>query len=226
MGIARLQSSFGRIFRQRCFYLFVALLALLSAGPFVESLPGGRVLIGGLHVLVLVAAVAAVGRTTMPFVIALLLGVPAVGFQMMGILGHDEPVHGAVVSGSFYLAFYVVAVAYLLRYSFSPEVMTDDKLFGGAAAYLMLGVAWAIAYAIVQRLDPAAFGVRPGEAARSFTDLLFMSFGYLTSNGPGDIVLVGAKVRTLAIMEQIAGTLYVAILIARLAGIYPAGREK
>jgi hypothetical protein len=104
--------------------------------------------------------------------------------------------------------------------------MTDDKLFGGAAAYLMLGVAWAIAYAIVQRLDPAAFGVRPGEAARSFTDLLFMSFGYLTSNGPGDIVLVGAKVRTLAIMEQIAGTLYVAILIARLAGIYPAGREK
>jgi hypothetical protein len=162
----------------------------------------------------------------MPFLIALLLGIPAVGFQMIDILGYDGPVHGAAVSGAFYLAFYLAAIAYLLRYSFSADVMTDDKLFGGAAAYLMLGVAWAIAYAIVQRLDPAAFGVRPGEAARSFTDLLFMSFGYLTSNGPGDIVLVGAKVRTLAILEQVVGTLYVAILIARLAGIYPPGRER
>src|SRR5689334_2708413 len=117
MGIARLQTSFGRIFRQRCFYLFASLIALLAAGPFVEELPGGRVLMGAMHVLVLIAAVAAVGRTTMPFVIALLLGIPAVGFQMMGILGQDEPVHGAVVSGCFYLAFYLAALIYLLRYS-------------------------------------------------------------------------------------------------------------
>jgi hypothetical protein len=73
----------------------------------------------------------------------------------------------------------------------------------------------------VQQLEPAAFGVQPGEAPHSFHDLLFMSIGYLTSNGPGDIMVKGPKARTLAILEQLAGTLFVAILIARLAGIYP-----
>ena len=53
-----------------------------------------------------------------------------------------------------------------------------------------------------------------------------MSFGALTSNGPGDIQIVGAKVRTLVILEQISGTLFVAILIARLAsGYLPRDRE-
>jgi hypothetical protein len=221
MGIARLQSSFGRVFRQRCFYLFVSLLALLSAAPFVNETGQGRMLVGATHVFVLIAAVAAVGRTATPFVIALLLGIPAFGFQFLTLEGLDDQLHGSVVSVSFYLGFYMVAIGYLLRYVFSADVMTDDKLFGGAAAYIMLGVAWALAYALVQRFDPGAFGVKPGEPPRAFYDLMFMSFGYLTSNGPGDIVLVGTKVRTLAILEQIAGTLFVAILIARLAGIYP-----
>jgi hypothetical protein len=222
MGIARLQSSFARIFTRRCFYLFVSLLALLCAAPFLAGTVEGRMLIGAIHVLVLIATVSAVGRTTTPFVIALLLGIPAFGFQFLALEGLDDPAHGSMVAAGFYLAFYVVAIGYLLRYVFSPEVMTDDKLFGAAAAFIMMGVAWAMAYALAQNADPAAFGVRPGEPLRSFYDLLFMSIGYLTSNGPGDIVLVGAKVRTLAIMEQLFGTLFVAILIARLAGIFPA----
>jgi hypothetical protein len=224
MGISRLQSSFARIFYQRCFYLFMSLIALMVAAPFVAT-DEGRIVIAATHVLVLVAAVAAVGRTTTPFVIALLLGLPAFGFQFLAHQGLDDPSHGSLVSTAFYLGFYVVAIGYLLRYVFTPEVMTDDKLFGAASAYFMLGVAWAIAYALVQRLDPAAFGVKPGDPLRPFNDLLFMSMGYLTSNGPGDVLLVGAKVRTLAILEQLFGTLFVAILIARLAGIYPPKAE-
>jgi hypothetical protein len=99
--------------------------------------------------------------------------------------------------------------------------MTDDKLFAGAAVYLMLGIGWAIGYNLIQGLDTAAFAPRPGGAVYSFSDLLFMSFGYLTSNGPGDVTIVGAKARMVAIVEQVFGTLYVAILVARLAGIYP-----
>jgi len=39
-------------------------------------------------------------------------------------------------------------------------------------------------------------------------------------------VPVGAKVRSIVILEQIIGVLYVAILIARLAGIYPPRRAR
>jgi len=81
-------------------------------------------------------------------------------------------------------------------------------------------------YMAVQLVNPPAFGVQPGERPRPFYDLLYMSFGVLTSNGPGDVTPVGAKVRSIVILEQIVGVLYVAILIARLAGIYPPRRGR
>jgi hypothetical protein len=218
--IARLQRRFGRVFKQRCFFLFVALLALIMVVPFIGEMDRGRILLQVLHMLVLTASVAAVGRTTMPFVIALLLGIPALGFQLAGGSADDT---GTFVTWSawFYLAFYVVAVVYLMRYVFSPKVMTDDKLFGAAAGYLMLGVMFAVLYTLAQRYDPGAFSVRPGDPPRAFYDLIYMSFGVLSSNGPGDIVVASQKVRAFVILEQVTGVLFVAILIARLAGIYP-----
>jgi hypothetical protein len=218
-AIARLQRRFATVFGQRCFYLFVALLALVMSVPFVAEMERGRVLLQVVHMLVLTASVAAVGRTTFPFVVALLLGVPALGFQLAG--GTVDDAGGFVTLSSwFYLAFYAVAVVYLMRYVFSPQVMTDDKLFGAAAGYLMLGIMFAVLFTLVQRYDPGAFGARPGEP-RAFYDLLYMSFGVLSSNGPGDIVVASAKARAFVILEQVTGVLFVAILIARLAGIYP-----
>ena len=222
--IERLQSSFARVFFQRCFYLFISLIVLLVVAPFAETTEG-RIIVSVAHVFVLISAVAAVGRTTLPFIIALLLGLPALGFRLMALLGIDDVAHESLLSMSFMLGFYVIAIAYLLIYVFSEDVMTDDKLFGAAAAYLMLGIAWALGYDLMQRADPATLGVKPGEALRPFYDLLYMSIGFLTSNGPGDMMVYGAKARVVAMLEQIFGVLYVAILIARLAGIYPPKRE-
>ena len=225
MAIVKLQSSFARIFRQRCFYLFLSILVLIVVAPFLTETLHGRVLVQAAQVLVLIAAVAAVGRTTLPFVIALLLGIPAFVFQSGITFGYGDPEMVRIYSNIFHGAFYLVAIVYLLRYVFSPDVMTDDKLFGAASVYLMLAIMFTYGYLIVQLIDPGAFGARVGER-RSFYDLLYMSFGLLTSNGPGDVTPVGAKVRSIVILEQIIGVLYVAILIARLAGIYPPRRQR
>lgn len=226
MGIVRLHSQFARVFTQRCFYLFVSLIALIAVAPFAAETFNGRLVLVAVQVLVLVAAVAAVGRTTLPFVIALLLGVPAFLLQFASALGFDWIPRALILANIFFVAFHVVAVVYLLRYVFSEDVMSSDKLFGAAAAFIMLGVTWAYAYNLVQHFDPGAFGALPGQAPRSLHDLLYMSFGLLTSNGPGDIALVGTRARTLSMLEQITGTLFVAILIARLAGIYPPGKKE
>lgn len=226
MTIARLQTSLARVFRQRCFYLFVSLVVLIAAVPFFSDTVRGRFVLNGVQVLVLTATLAAVGRTTMPFVIALLLGIPAFAFQILSELQPGDAARYLAWAWAFALAFYVVAITYLLAYVFSPEVMTDDKLFGAASAYLMLGLAWAFGYALMQYRDPAAFGARPGDPPRPFFDLLYMSFGCLTSNGTGDVVPAGGRVRALVILEQIFGTLFAAILIARLAGIYPPKQER
>src|SRR5437868_5458896 len=83
MPIVRLQTTFGRVFTQRCFYLFVSLVVLIVAASFIGETFHARFIVSGIQVLVLIAAVAAVGRTTMPFVIAVLLGIPAFGLQLM-----------------------------------------------------------------------------------------------------------------------------------------------
>ena len=226
MAIFKLQSSLARIFRQRCFYLFLSILVLIVAAPFLTESLHGRVFVQAAQVLVLIAAVAAVGRTKMPFVIALLIGIPAFVFQSGITFGYGDPEALRIWSNVFHGAFYFVAIVYLLRYVFSPDVMTDDKLFGAASVYLMLAIMFAYVFMVVQLLDRSAFGAHAGERLRDFYDLLYMSFGVLTSNGPGDVTPVGAKVRSIVILEQITGVLYVAILIARLAGIYPPRRGR
>jgi Ion channel len=219
--LIRLHSRFGRIFTQRCFYLFVSLLVLLVAAPFAGSTFQGRIILNGAQSLVLIAAVAAVGRAGAPFLIALLLGIPAFCLLLFAQFRPEEATNYLAWAYGLFIAFYLVAVSYLMKYVFNPEVMSEDKLFGAAAGYLMLGILWAYAYNLLQFFDPQAFGVRPGAAPRGFHDLLFMSFGCLTSNGPGEIVPTSANSRTLVMLEQVVGTLFVAILIARLAGLYP-----
>ena len=56
-------------------------------------------------------------------------------------------------------ALYLAAIIYLLRYVFRREVMTTDKLFGAAAAYLMIGIFWAYVFAVFDYLYPNAFAV-------------------------------------------------------------------
>lgn len=221
MLITRLHARFGRVFTQRCFYLFASMVALIVVAPFIGAMERGWVVINVAQVLVLIAAVAAVGRTMMPFVIALLLGIPAFGFLVMARVVPEDAVQHFAWATTFFIAFYAVAVVYLLQYVFNPQVMTTDKLFGAAAVYMMLGILWAYAYQLVQFFEPQAFGMRPDGTPRTFYDLLYMSFGCLTSNGLGDINPVGARARSLVIVEAVTGTLFVAILIARLAGIYP-----
>ena len=221
MALASIKLKVARIFHQRCFYLFASLIVLVGVAPFMADFEHGRFALQGAQVLVLVAAVAAVGRTTLPFVIALLLGIPPLLMQLAVVFGLEDPAQMTTLTLAFYVAFYAVAISYLLRYVFSPDVMDDDKLFGAAAGYMMLGIGWAFAYSLVQSVNPDAFRTAPKAPLRSFYDLLYMSFGVLTSNGPGDVTVAGPKVKALVIMEQVAGTLFVAILIARLAGIYP-----
>jgi hypothetical protein len=42
MAISRLQTSVGRVFTQRCFYLFVSLVVLIAVAPFFGDTVRGR----------------------------------------------------------------------------------------------------------------------------------------------------------------------------------------
>jgi hypothetical protein len=219
MGIGATLDALSRIFFQRCFWLFVVLVVLIAAVSFVPASDRGRLVINAVNMFLLIATVAAVGRTTLPFLIALLLAVPAVWFQYLG-LWHDSD---SDLAGSwiFSAALYLVTTVYLLRYVFQPRIMTQDKLFGAAAAYLMIGVLWAYLYAIIGFFYPQSYMIvgQPGRLV--YADALYLSITVLTSTGFGDVTPLTRQARGVCMIEQITGALFVAILIARLAGVYP-----
>ena len=219
MSLGATRDALSHIFYQRCFWLFVVLVVLIGAVSFVPGNDHGRLYLNGVSMFLLIATVAAVGRTTWSFVIALFLAVPAVWFQYLG-LWHDSD-RDLANSWIFCAALYFTATAYLLRYVFQPRLMTQDKLFGAAAAYLMIGVLWAYLYAIVGFFYPQSYMIvgQPGRLV--YADALYLSITVLTSTGFGDVTPLTRAARGLCMIEQIAGALFTAILIARLAGVYP-----
>ena len=211
--------------RQRCFYLFAALLLLLIAIPFLEDTPYGLVTLNIISILVLIAALAAVARSPMCFVIGTLLAVPTIGFQVFSFIVH-EPRY-LVFSRAFGAAFYFITVGYMLGYVLRRDIFTADKLYGAAATFLMIGIIWAYFYGILLVFYPGALAVG-GAPLTTFTigDVTYFSFTVLTSTGFGDFTPVHPVARMLCVLEQVAGVLYLAILIARLAGAYSPAPER
>lgn len=72
------------------------------------------------------------------FIMALLLAAPALVFQWLALTSNQPAMF--VGSWTFGAGLYLATLTYLLRYVFHRDVMTGDKLWGAAAAYLMLGV--------------------------------------------------------------------------------------
>jgi Ion channel len=98
-----------------------------------------------------------------------------------------------------------------------------DRIFGAIVLYMLLGLMWAVAYAMVDRLVPHAFAGQlvHGEG---IADWVYFSFVTLTTLGYGDITPVARVVRSLAILEALIGQLYPAIIIARLVSLQGSDR--
>jgi len=209
----------------RCFLLFVSLLVLLLATPFLFGTTLGTRLIGFLNVLILFSAVAAVERSRFSLFVALLLGLPALAFQLLA-LQSGQPGHFALCWG-FGAAFYAFTIAHLLHYVLRKDVMTADKLYGAVATYIMLAIFWAFMHGVLQYFYPGAY-LYHGEPKdlNVASDLIYFSFTVLTSTGFGDITPALIYSRYLTVLESMTGVMYVAILIARLTGVYPVIRPK
>lgn len=224
MKIATVQPRLSKILEQRCFFLFLALLALLIAMPFLFDIVYGRRIISFVNVMVLVTAVAAVASSRLSFVIAIILGLPTLGFQILA-LQSGSPGHFAL-SWGFGAVFYAFTLVHLLHYVLRRDRMTADKLYGAVAAYIMVAILWAFLYGVLEYFYPGAFAFNGSAKALNVAELIYFSFTALTTAGFGDITPALIQSRFLTILETVTGVMYVAILIARLTGVYPVVDKK
>ncbi|MBB6095157.1 hypothetical protein HNQ60_004047 [Povalibacter uvarum] len=222
LSIDLTRNTLGRLFLQRCFYLFISLLAFIAAAPFIDDSPHGVLVRNAINIFIIVSAVAAVGRSTGSFIIIVLLAAPAMLLRWLSFTTDDSNYFDVALRMN--AAMYAAAIAFLMRYVFDREVMDSDRLWGAAACFLLLGVLWCFLYAIVDRMVPDAYLIRGSAGALDLTDLVYFSFSTLTTTGFGDIVPIARIAKVASVLEAVIGQLFLAILIARLVGVYPVGR--
>ncbi len=197
--------------------LFVQLAGVLLY-PFMEGTREGRAAFSVLGIVVLALAVLAVRRTPSFTWVSIILAVPAVSLLIAQIFSSAAWL--APWSAGFEAVLYFYAAVGLIRYMFADHIVTTDELFAVGATFTLVAWGFAYVYLLVQYAAPGSFiaAVDP-DAPRTWVELLFLSFTTLTSTGLSDVVPVKAFARSVLMIEQLAGVLYIAMVITRLVGL-------
>ena len=99
--------------------------------------------------------------------------------------------------------------------------ISTNRIVGAICIYLLLGVMWSIAYAVIEYLQPGSFkGLTEATAPAWNTDWVYYSFVTITTLGYGDITPLSEAARTLSFAEAIVGQFYIAVIIAGLVSAY------
>jgi len=208
-----------RLWRQPSGVLLAVQLIAVLVYPFMDESPVGRAALSLSGLIVLFLAVRAVRSTPALPLVALLLGLPIV---LLTLLEAADPLNGQVIlwSSVLHATFYFYTTYALLRYLIVDRFVTTDELWATGATFTV--VAWAFAYTFmaVQVVWPGSFSssIAP-DAPRTWFEMLFLSFTNLTSVGLSDIIPVLPQARSWVMIEQVAGLMYVALVVSRVVGL-------
>jgi hypothetical protein len=141
---------------------------------------------------------------------------------LLTILEVLDPSNAPVVLASSVLhaIFYFYTSYALLRYMFRDRFVTPDELWATGATFTV--VAWAFAYTFmaVQVVWPGSFTTtETTDTTLTWFELLFLSFTNMSSVGLSDIIPVLSHARAVVMIEQLAGLLYVALVISTVVGL-------
>ncbi len=193
-------------------------LASILVYPFLDSGGPGRAAFSVVGVAAVALAVYAVRSTPALTWVSVTLGAPLL---VLTFLEAALPVPGVVLaSGVVHALFYFYTGYAMIRYMFADDHATVDEVWATGAAFTVLAWGFAYAYSALQVVWPGSFtaGVDP-EQPRTWMELLFLSVTTLTSTGLSDIVPLLPHARSLVMLEQIAGMLYLALVVARIGAL-------
>lgn len=202
--------------------LTVQLLGLLIY-PSIDGL-AGRSAISLFGLVVLVLAVWSVDSTPWTVWVSVVLGTPSVVFTIIQLITASNTWVGW--SSGFECAFYLYAAGSMIAYMLADHRITVDELFAIGASFTLVAWAFAHLYVVTQIIWPGSFiAAQHPEQARTWMELLFLSFTTLTSTGLSDVVPVLPHARSFVMIEQVAGVGFVAMVVSRMVGLAVQRRD-
>jgi voltage-gated potassium channel Kch len=116
------------------------------------------------------------------------------------------------------------------RVAFSSGPVDRERMAAALSLYLLLGLIFALVFAVIAELLPGSFhfaAIRSADsAAKPLADMVYFSFVTLATLGYGDIVPLSSSAKGLAILEAIIGQMYLVVVVARLVSLYGRSEEK
>jgi len=214
--------------KEKFFYLFGALILHLIVSPFLHGEGLKSFLLNISFSAILLTGVYAVSSVKKHLITTTILG----GFAFLGIwyssifnpdagLGFAVAIFSIVCQISFIIYVIILVLSSILR----SKNVTLDTIYGAISVYLLIGFSFALFYFLIEILHPGSFyydNVNNLDNSISWIKIIYFSFTTLTTLGYGDIKPLTDMTQIVSIIEAMLGVLYMAILIARLVGIFIA----
>src|SRR6202012_1095036 len=201
----------------RFFFLFMFLLVDIVLYPYAGDRGLRFQLLRAIAFFVTLASVYAVSFRRSTWIIALIFALPVFWHRVLAMERGDNKLAlvGLLVSFSFDV-FILIAV-------FRTRVVTSSTIFGAVSIYLLAGFAFTRLYQFLAAVQPGAFYLNPvlnHHTVLSRSDLVYYSFGVMTSLGAAGIAPVSGQARSFTVIEAILGILYLGVLVSRLIAMY------
>jgi hypothetical protein len=207
--------------------LLLGLLAYVGLQPLMLGGLAARVAGGVIVMVILVSGSVAASRSHLLRGIGIILALITFSLQIGWLSTANTTIEAAMMAMFAIFCLYTAAV--ILRHVLSFGPLYADRVHAALSVYILLALAWAGAYAMIEILAPNSFSVpavagastKPAEGSALLAEMIHLSIATITSTGYGDVTPIAPFARSLSQLEQLTGVFYIAVLISRLIGLYP-----
>jgi hypothetical protein len=210
-----------RYTKHRYAILFYSLLLTLAAVPLLAALDHDTDLIRVPLAFDLIVAVLSLhhglGRSYLLFITITSV---AVGLTAELIV---HPLISAVIP-PLMTAIAFLTAAGAVRFAMRARNVDVEHVYAGLSAYLLAGVFFGVLHWRVEQVWPGSYAGSGG--GFSLASAIYFSFVTLATLGYGDLVPKTELARGLAVLEAVAGQLYIAVMLARLVSAHVQSGNK
>jgi hypothetical protein len=147
-------------------------------------------------------------RTGQILAVVLLLGSAAAALLELV----DNAGAGGALASLWTALIMLLAVFYIVRQVLAQPEITEQSIYGVLSAYMMIGLIFAAVYLAMWRFS-GQFFAHGADVTKTFQ---YFSFTTLTTLGYGDFTAATDAGRAVAVLEAMAGQMFLATLVARL----------
>ena len=189
--------------------LILVFTYLLSAFTVVDLVSAVQVVLFLAVVLIALRTGRFRRRTVQILALGLVLG--TVVSVILRLVDSKGP--GGAVASLWTALILLLAVYLIVRQVLSAPQITEQSIYGVLSAYMMIGLIFAAVYAAMATFSGHPFFVHGTGDAKTFQ---YFSFTTLTTLGYGDFTAARDAGRAVAVLEAMAGQMFLATLVARL----------